>query len=193
MKDQLADGSQSSGPERSEDLNDSESLKTDSEVNDRVGYVTIAQDSKSERTERKTAPKPLKLIFEEDDQIGHAIASELLRRQDERGVIIEVKKPSTHWQPCSGCGVITNYVCADLCDAATYMPQDSWFTNQATPLCAKCSRLHQRCHYCRGVSWATPPRGIYDPESSGDPEASPTYSGRTFFPKYEVETVSKED
>ena len=186
LLDGLTEVPRSTRSECSDDLRDSEPPNETSEAECRTGCVTVAQDTRSERSGQGAALKPLKLIFEEDDEIGHAVASEMLKRKDEREVIIEMKKPSTYWRPCSGCGAVTHFVCAKLCDAATYMPKDSWFTHQATPLCARCSRLHGRCHYCRGVSWASPPRGAQDPEASGDPEASPSYSGRTFFPRFET-------
>ena len=75
-------------------------------------------------------------------------------------------------QPCVDCGVMTTTFCNGLeqeCYAARHLPKDSWAPLQRTPLCPACEDLHRFCHYCRKVSWATPPPRL------GPPEATPVF------------------
>ena len=59
-------------------------------------------------------------------------------------------------RPCVDCGLITGRFC-DWCYAQDRDPNAEWAAGQLTPLCSKCDWKHGRCHYCRGLSWATPP------------------------------------
>ena len=61
------------------------------------------------------------------------------------------------WRPCVDCGLRTGGFC-DGCFASTRLPLETWIAGQRTPLCTDCDRRHGGlCHYCRGLSWATPP------------------------------------
>ena len=61
------------------------------------------------------------------------------------------------WRPCVDCGLRTGCFC-DGCFASTRLPLETWKAGQRTPLCTDCDRRHGGlCHYCRGLSWATPP------------------------------------
>ena len=60
-------------------------------------------------------------------------------------------------RPCVDCGLRTGCFC-DGCFASTRLPLETWIAGQRTPLCTDCDRRHGGlCHYCRGLSWATPP------------------------------------
>ena len=59
-------------------------------------------------------------------------------------------------RPCVDCGLITGRFC-DFCLAEERCPTEVWCENQMTPLCSKCEEKHDKCHFCRKVSWATPP------------------------------------
>ena len=60
-------------------------------------------------------------------------------------------------RPCVDCGLRTECFC-DGCVASTRLPLETWNAGQRTPLCTDCDRRHGGlCHYCRGLSWATPP------------------------------------
>ena len=59
-------------------------------------------------------------------------------------------------RPCVDCGLITGSF-SDFCLAEQRCPTEVWSKNQMTPLCTKCDRKHHMCHFCRKVSWATPP------------------------------------
>ena len=63
---------------------------------------------------------------------------------------------STLLRGCVDCGRLTGSFC-DGCHAADRLPMDHWALGQRTPLCTSCDRLHDACHYCRGVQWCTPP------------------------------------
>ena len=56
---------------------------------------------------------------------------------------------------CVDCGLRTGCYC-DYCYAADRDPTQEWADGQLTPLCSKCDRKHDMCHYCRGEAWATP-------------------------------------
>ena len=59
-------------------------------------------------------------------------------------------------RPCVDCGLITGGYC-DYCLAEMHAPDEEWCENQHTPLCSKCDIQYYACHFCRGLSWVTPP------------------------------------
>ena len=61
-------------------------------------------------------------------------------------------------RPCVDCGLKTGNFC-EHCFAADRLPKEQWAAGQMTPLCTVCDHKHENagCHFCRGVSWATPP------------------------------------
>ena len=60
------------------------------------------------------------------------------------------------YRPCVDCGRHTGRFC-DYCLAATRLPDERWVPGQPTPLCSKCDNEWDCCHFCRGLTWATPP------------------------------------
>ena len=72
-------------------------------------------------------------------------------------------------RPCVDCGVMTGCYC-DFCLAACRMPPEVWCDGQMTPLCTRCDRAHGECHFCRGLSWCTPPTRPYHVEALGAEE-----------------------
>ena len=69
-------------------------------------------------------------------------------------------------RPCVDCGLITGRFCdgedfgpsGKPCLAKDKHPEsgEKWGETQRTPLCSKCEDKHDKCHYCRGVSFCTP-------------------------------------
>jgi len=59
-------------------------------------------------------------------------------------------------RPCVDCGLMTGSFCENDCSAAGWMPNEAWRGNQITPHCTHCEHKFLFCHYCRGVSMATP-------------------------------------
>ena len=59
-------------------------------------------------------------------------------------------------RPCADCGVYTGSFC-DNCNAEDRFPNEEWADGQGTPLCTRCDRTHDECHFCRGVKWCVPP------------------------------------
>ena len=65
-------------------------------------------------------------------------------------------------RPCVDCGLRTGRFCdgwpvRDSCKAAVRIPSEEWAEGQLTPYCSICEDRRGYCHFCRGVSWATPP------------------------------------
>ena len=58
-------------------------------------------------------------------------------------------------RPCVDCGQITGGFC-DYCVAKDRLPSERWCGNQHTPLCPTCDQMRDKCHFCYGMSWATP-------------------------------------
>ena len=81
---------------------------------------------------------------------GAAIPMEIIAipREGEEGLLL---------RPCVDCGRRTGSFC-DHCLAADRLPEEEWVEGQQTPLCTVCDRLHNRCHFCRGLTWARPPQ-----------------------------------
>ena len=81
---------------------------------------------------------------------GAAIPMEILAvaREGEEDLLL---------RPCVDCGRRTGSFC-DHCLAADRLPEEEWVEGQQTPLCTVCDRLHNRCHFCRGLTWARPPQ-----------------------------------
>ena len=59
-------------------------------------------------------------------------------------------------RPCVDCGLITGSFC-DECVASDRLPNEVWAEGQMTPLCTRCDRQHDECHFCRGELWVRPP------------------------------------
>ena len=60
------------------------------------------------------------------------------------------------WRPCVECGLKTGCFC-DYCYAEDRLPGENWANGQLTPLCSKCDNAFDKCHFCRGLKWCTPP------------------------------------
>ena len=60
------------------------------------------------------------------------------------------------FRPCVDCGLITGSFC-DFCKAADWLPDEAWAEHQVTPLCTRCDRMRDACHFCRGEHWCVPP------------------------------------
>ena len=58
-------------------------------------------------------------------------------------------------RPCVDCGLVTGSFC-DYCEAADRCPDEEWAAHQMTPLCTKCDRKWNACHFCRGQQWCVP-------------------------------------
>ena len=59
-------------------------------------------------------------------------------------------------RPCVDCGLKTGCYC-DYCRACDRCPKEEWADGQMTPLCTNCDKKHGACHFCRRLSWCTPP------------------------------------
>ena len=59
-------------------------------------------------------------------------------------------------RPCVDCGLETGCFC-DHCCAEDRLPGEEWAKGQHTPLCTKCDSTFDKCHFCRGLKWCTPP------------------------------------
>ena len=60
-------------------------------------------------------------------------------------------------RPCVDCGLKTGCYC-DYCRACDRCPKEKWADGQMTPLCTNCDNRQGACHFCRGLSWCTPPQ-----------------------------------
>ena len=75
-------------------------------------------------------------------------------------------------RPCVDCGQVTGCFC-DYCNARDRMPNEVWSAGQGTPLCTTCDRKHDRCHFCRGLKWCTPPAWRRQTEASDRANVDP--------------------
>ena len=57
---------------------------------------------------------------------------------------------------CVDCGMLTGAFCDLECLARARIPSEQWLRDQLTPHCSACDAKYGSCHFCRGVSWATP-------------------------------------
>ena len=64
--------------------------------------------------------------------------------------------PAILFRPCVDCGKMTGIFC-DFCLAQDRDPKGKYAPGQHTPLCSKCDRKFDMCHYCRKMLWAAPP------------------------------------
>ena len=92
------------------------------------------------------------------------------RPQARRGLPLEVIAVAEEgekmvlWRPCVDCGLRTGCFC-DICLGVERLPHERWLANQHTPLCSRCDRRWDMCHFCRGLEWTTPPaRGPVTPD-----------------------------
>ena len=61
---------------------------------------------------------------------------------------------------CVDCGRVTGRFCDGIiaeCYAEDRVPGEKWGRGQRTPLCSECDNRKLACHFCRGLSWRTPP------------------------------------
>ena len=56
---------------------------------------------------------------------------------------------------CVDCGLKTGNFC-DKCFAKHRDPAGDYADGQHTPLCSRCEKKHEKCHFCRGLQWAVP-------------------------------------
>jgi hypothetical protein len=54
-------------------------------------------------------------------------------------------------------GLFTGSFCEFECTAAGRIPSELWEIGQLTPHCTRCDHMFGACHFCRGISMATPP------------------------------------
>ncbi len=70
--------------------------------------------------------------------------------------VLCVGDPDTLCRPCVDCGLYTGRFC-DHCYAELRLPNEIWARGQMTPLCSNCDKKRDKCHFCTGESWCTPP------------------------------------
>ena len=71
--------------------------------------------------------------------------------------VINEANNSIFCRHCVDCSLRTGGFC-DFCLAQDRCPAEVWGDTQRTPLCSKCDRLYNACHFCRGKAWCAPRR-----------------------------------